>query len=279
MRLVVHGGAGGTPDEPAARAAVLEEAADEGAAAATPLDAVEAAIRRLESSPRFNAGVGAARQADGDARTDAGVMTGDRTVGAACDMAGVEHAVTVARAVHEETPHVLLAGEGARSFAESVGVETGVDLTTPESRERYDAADPPADPAARRAWVRERFGGHDTVGAVAADGDDYAAATSTGGRWFAMAGRVGDVPQTGSGFYCAPAGGASATGAGEDIARTTLARRAVGHLEAGRDAETAASLALEEFAELTGSTAGLIVLGAEGAGEAFNSGGMQTARR
>jgi beta-aspartyl-peptidase (threonine type) len=88
---------------------------------------------------------------------------------------------------------------------------------------------------------------------------------------------VGDVPQVGSGFYCAPAGGASATGAGEDIARVLLSRRAVGHLEAGLDAQAAANRALEEFAELTGSDAGVIVLDDEDVGSAFNTESMQTA--
>ena len=92
------------------------------------------------------------------------------------------------------------------------------------------------------------------------------------------AGRVGDVPQIGSGFYASPAGGASATGAGEDIAKTTLCRRAVRHLERGLDAQAAADLAIEEFGELTGSSAGVIVLDRDGdAGESFNSEAMQTA--
>jgi beta-aspartyl-peptidase (threonine type) len=295
VRLVVHGGANARPDEPAARRATLEEAAEAGANEPTPLDAVERALRRLESAPRFNAGVGSARQADGVARTDAGVMTDDRAVGAACAMPGVEHAVSAARVVRDETPHVLVAGDHAVALADDHGVETGVDLWTERTRERWTAADPPDN--GRSRWVRDRFGGreggargdgngdgdgnaatdHDTVGAVASDGDRFAAATSTGGRWFALAGRVGDVPQTGAGFYCAPAGAASATGAGEDIARATLARRAVGHLEAGQDAETAADRAVAEFAELTGSGAGVIVLGRDGHGAAYNTAGMQTA--
>lgn len=118
---------------------------------------------------------------------------------------------------------------------------------------------------------------HDTVGAVANDGENMAAATSTGGRWLALAGRVGDVPQIGSGFYCTPAGGASATGAGEDIARVTLSRLAVDHLEDGASAQEAADRAIEEFEELTDSTAGIIVCDREGeTGSAYNSPRMQT---
>jgi isoaspartyl peptidase/L-asparaginase-like protein (Ntn-hydrolase superfamily) len=277
MRVIVHGGAGGEPDEPEPRQAVLDEAAETGADAATPLDAVESAIHVLESSERFNAGVGGSVQSDGVVRTDAGVMTSDREAGAAASMAGVEHAVSAARVVMEETPHVFVTGEHAVELAADYDVETDADLLTEKNRTRFEDADPPSGtPSEHLAWLEERFGGHDTVGAVAYDGDDFAAATSTGGRFFALAGRVGDVPQIGSGFYCAPAGGASATGAGEDIAKATLTRRAVRHLEKGMDAQAAADLAIEEFGELTGSSAGVIVLDESGAGSAFNSKAMQT---
>jgi len=293
MKVIVHGGAGSPPDEPADRQAVLDSAAASGAAAGDVTGAVVEAVRTLESDPRFNAGVGSARQSDGVARTDAGLMTDDRAAGAACSMPGVEHAVDVARVVKEETPHVLVAGVHAVDLAEAFGVETGVDLLTEGTRGRWAEEDPPesVDAAEHVAFVNGRFGrdegstggngaadrDHDTVGAVAREGDRIAAATSTGGRWCALAGRVGDVPQVGSGFYATRAGGASATGAGEDIARVTLARRAVDHLERGRSAADAADLAVEEFEDLTGSTAGVIVLGTDGDhGSAYNSDAMQT---
>jgi beta-aspartyl-peptidase (threonine type) len=302
MRVIVHGGAGGAPDDPEPRQAVLDEAAARGADAATPLDAVESAVAVLESDPRFNAGVGGAVQSDGVVRTDAGVMTSDREVGAACSMPGVERAAGVARAVHSETPHVFVSGEHAVDLAADFGVETGVDLLTDEARERYEAEDPPrGSPREHLDWLASRFGSgddqagersddggegsdggkngapdHDTVGAVATDGDSFAAVTSTGGRSFALAGRVGDVPQVGSGFFCTESGGASATGAGEDIARVTLSRRAVDFLDEGLDAQAAADRAIEEFEEITGSGAGVIVLDDEGAGSAFNTDGMQT---
>ncbi|MYL67692.1 isoaspartyl peptidase/L-asparaginase [Halorubrum distributum] len=292
MRVIVHGGAGGAPDDPEPRQAVLDDAAARGADAASPLDAVESAVGVLESDPRFNAGVGGAVQSDGAVRTDAGVMTSDREVGAACSMPGVEHAASVARVVHSETPHVFVSGEHAVDLAAEFGVETGVDLLTDEKRERYEAEDPPrGSPREHLHWLASRFGSgddqaggrseteapdHDTVGAVATDGETFAAVTSTGGRSFALAGRVGDVPQVGSGFFCTEAGGASATGAGEDIARVTLSRRAVDFLDDGLDAQTAADRAIEEFEAITGSGAGVIVLGDGGAGSAFNTEGMQT---
>jgi len=293
MRVIVHGGAGGVPDDPEPRQAVLDEAAATGAEGATPLDAVEAAVGVLESDPRFNAGVGGAVQSDGVVRTDAGVMTSDREIGAACSMPGVEHAASVARVVRSETPHVFVSGEHAVDLAAEFGVETGVDLLTDEKRERYEAEEPPrGGPREHLDWLAARFGSgddqagetsgksvapdHDTVGAVATDGETFAAVTSTAGRSFALAGRVGDVPQVGSGFFCTEAGGASATGAGEDIARVTLSRRAVGHLEDGLGAQAAADRVIAEFEEKTGSGAGVIVLGDDAAGSAFNTDEMQT---
>jgi len=296
MHLIAHGGAGGAPDDPAARQAVLDEAVAAGCRVDTPVGAVLATVRRLESSPRFNAGVGGAVQSDGVVRTDAGLMTDDREVGAACSMAGVEHACEVARVVMTETPHVLVAGERAVELAAAFGVETA-DLWSERTRERWAESDPPAgdDPREQLAWLRERYGGgdgaigavdgtddpvdYDTVGAVATDGARVAACTSTAGRWGALAGRVGDVPQVGSGFYAGPAGGASATGAGEDIVRVTLSRLAHDALSEGADGQTAAERALAEFESVTDSTAGLVVLAPDGsAGAAFNSAAMQTSR-
>ncbi|PSQ35422.1 asparaginase [Halobacteriales archaeon QS_9_70_65] len=305
MRVIAHGGAGTPPEEPADRQTALDEAAAAGAAAATPTDAVVATLRALESDPRFNAGVGGAVQSDGHVRTDAGLMTDDREVGAVAGMPGVEHAVDVARVVKERTPHVLVTGVHAVDLAAAAGVEAGVDLRTDETDRRWADVDAPdGDPLAHADWVRERFGDrlaaapdadadseaetgangrdrdhdHDTVGAVATDGDRVAAATSTGGRWLALAGRVGDVPQVGSGFYCTPAGGASATGAGEDIARTTLSRRAVDRLADGAEAQAAAEAAIEEFGGLVEGSAGVILMTPDGdAGAAYDSAAMQTA--
>ncbi len=286
MRVIVHGGAGGSPDEPEPRQAVLDDAAESGATESDPLDAVVRAVELLESSPRFNAGTGSAVQSDGVIRTDAGVMTGAGEAGAACSMPGVEHALGAARVVLEETPHVFVSGEHARALAAEYGIETDVDLWSDRSRDRWAEQSPPEGSARDQLdWIAEHFGDtssrrvddHDTVGAVAVADGQVAAATSTGGRWYALAGRVGDVPQIGAGFFASDAGGASATGAGEAIARTGVARRAVDLLDAGESPETAARRSIEELGEKTGESAGVIVSDISGrVGSAYNSAAMQT---
>lgn len=288
MQLIVHGGAGSDPDEPADRHAVLQEAAESGAAQQTPLEAVVSAVGVLEASPRFNAGVGGAVQADGVVRTDAGIMTDERAVGAVCAMPGVVEAAEVAKAVLERTPHVLLSGDQAARMAAEIGLETDRDLLTADTRARYDEVEPPTDDfGSVLEWVNDHFGAdeesrsgdHDTVGAVAVANDGrLAAATSTGGRWFALPGRVGDTPQIGAGFYASAAGGASATGWGEDIARGTMSREAVRRLEAGTDPQAAAEQALSSLEAGTGAHAGIILADSDGrVGSAFNTELMQTA--
>lgn len=283
MHVLVHGGAGGTPDEPEPRQATLDRAAETGTDTETPLDAVVEAVRVLESGERFNAGVGGAVQSDGVIRTDAGVMTDDGTTGAAASMAGVEHAVEVARHVATATPHIMLSGESAVALADAIGVETECDLWTDDTRERWADLDPEPletdDMQAHIEWVHEQFGGIDTVGAVATDGTTLAAATSTGGRWCALAGRVGDVPQVGAGFYTTDHVAVSTTGAGEDIAKFGLARRVAEAVEDGEHPDLATDRLIDAFGEATDAEAGVIAIDdRQRYGEAFNSDGMQTAR-
>ncbi|ERH08929.1 MAG: asparaginase [halophilic archaeon J07HX64] len=280
MRVIVHGGAGGTAEEPAVRQHELGAAAAAGTDTQDPVDAAVTAAAELESAPRFNAGVGSAVQSDGRIRTDAGLMVDNGTTGAACSMAGVEHAAEVARVVASETPHVLLAGERATDLAAASGVATDSDLWTDRTRERWADLDAPdGDMRDHLGWVREQFGGADTIGAVATDGETVATVTSTGGRWCALAGRVGDVPQVGAGFYAADGVAASATGAGEAIARFGLARRAV-DLVGDLPPQLAADRAMDEFGRATDEQAGLILLDTAGqTGSTYNSEEMLTAVR
>ncbi len=284
MELLVHGGAGSAPEEPDRRQRDLQRAVRRGRERDNPLVAVRAAVRHLESAPRFNAGVGGAVQSDGTIRTDAGIMGSDGTCGAACAMPGVEHAVEVARVVAAETPHVCVAGERAVALADAFDIGTDRDLWTDRTRERWREADVPTQAGdsggvrGQLAAVREQFAGTDTVGGVATDGDWLAAATSTGGRWFALAGRVGDVPQVGAGFYASGEAAASATGEGEAIARFGLARRAVEAVADGDDPGTAADRVIRGFAAETAGRAGVIVADRSGrTGSAYNTEAMATA--
>jgi isoaspartyl peptidase/L-asparaginase-like protein (Ntn-hydrolase superfamily) len=172
-------------------------------------------------------------------------------------------------------------------FAASRDIETERDLWTDATSARWAEEGAPADGSvdAQLSWVGARFGrddgdrdDHDTVGAVATDGETVAAATSTGGRWGALAGRVGDVPQVGAGFYASDAGAASATGHGEDIARVGLAREAVARLADGADPDAAARGAIDAFERRTDGEAGVVLLGPDGAtGTARNSAARPTA--
>lgn len=284
MHVLVHGGAGGVPDEPRDRQAVLDEAVEVGLAAESPTEAVRVAVNRLERSPRFNAGRGGTVQTDGQFRSDAGVMTSDGAAGAVCNVTGVLNPIDLATAVKEQTPHVLLGPAGAMELADHLGIDAGVDLGTDRMRERFEDAGVPAGFSEELAFVSDTFDSadesveRDTVGAVATDGETLAAATSTGGRWLALRGRVGDVPQIGCGFFCSSAGAVSTTGNGEAIAKTTLARLVERRLAAGADVETATVEAMATFEHETDATAGLIAIDADGEiATAFNSSRMQTA--
>lgn len=274
MKVIVHGG---VTSESSEQQLVLDQASQAGVQESNPTDAVISAIRVLESCDLFNAGTGGAVQSDGVIRTDAGLMTDDLEVGAACSMPNVEHAIDVAKIVKENTPHILISGKNAVNLASDFGISTDKNLWTDDSRERWDALDQPTDSSAnvQLKWLQEHFGGFDTVGAVASDENSIAAATSTGGRWLALAGRVGDVPQPGSGFYCTPVGGVSTTGAGEDIARANLSQLTIRHLSRGIDPQKAVEKAIDEFEELTDSVAGIIALDSEGnTGVTDNRNGM-----
>jgi len=267
--LVVHGGCGTPPaGEEGPRQAACERAADAGWAVLRggggALDAAEAAVRALEDEPLLNAGTGAYLQADGVARLDASIMSGDGRAGAVAQVPQLRHPVSLARYLLEQDAHVMLAGPEALALALRLGLETGV-VATPAKiaywREHLDAACLRLDYAAMaEAWRREnpRRG---TVGCVALDAEArLAAATSTGGTGQCFPGRVGDTPIIGAGTYCTPRVGVSLTGVGERIMVRLSAKRVADLVEAGRPLEEAARAALDEI----GGGAGLIAIDAAG---------------
>src|SRR6059058_1309296 len=145
--VIVHGGAGADPAEGrdelrgGVRAAVLE-----GwrvlAVGGRALDAVEAAVRALEDHPRFNAGRGSVLTSAGTVEMDASIMEGDRLrCGAVAAVSRIANPITLARRVMQETPHVLLAGEGALAFARAQGLPEcdPQSLVTERQRARHQA--------------------------------------------------------------------------------------------------------------------------------------------
>lgn len=252
--LIIHGGAKEIEpgDEQANRDGIREAAAAGGRVLAdggSALDAVECAIRVLETLPVFNAGTGSALNAAGGIEMCAGLMDGrDRSVGAVTVIRDVRHPISVARRLLPEK-EILLAGEGALLFAR----EQELELAT-EQDLRSDAA-----PAQQE---------HDTVGAVALDCRGHlAAGTSTGGLTGSRVGRVGDSPQPGSGLYADDRiGGVSLSGDGETIARIASASQIIGRLRVGEDPGEAIGSVLAELPEVGGEEAdgGAIAIRADG---------------
>lgn len=229
------------------------------------VDAVETAVKLMESDPTFNAGRGANLNSAGDVELDAAIMEGGTLrAGAVASVRGVEHPVELARRVMERTHHVLLVGAGAYQFAVAQEIATcdPASLIVPRERARWEKsrAGDPATP--------------DTVGAAARDGEGHlAAASSTGGSPFKMPGRVGDSPLVGCGLYADDRlGAATATGWGEGIMRVVLSRRALDFLAEGRSPQEAAEGAISILETRTGGRGGIIVVNPEGAvGSFFNT--------
>lgn len=214
--ILVHGGAGELkPLSPAHEQSCrlwLRRSVEAGsrilAAGGSSIDAVVAAVQVLEDSGLFNAGRGAARTSAGGVELDAAVMEGaTRRAGAVAAVRFLRNPILAARLVADHSPHVLLVGEGAESFALARGAER-VELDY--FRPAHPAMPPSAD---------------DTVGAVALDSNgNLAAATSTGGTPRKLPGRVGDSPLIGAGTYADNRSCAiSTTGIGEFFIRTVAA--------------------------------------------------------
>jgi beta-aspartyl-peptidase (threonine type) len=269
--LAVHGGAGAlATDEQAGdpgggpRQVGVRRACEAGwavlRAGGGALDAVVAAVVVLEDDPVFNAGVGGALTAAGEVELDASLMDGGTLgCGAVAAVRDVRNPILLARAVMERSPHVLLAGAGASSFAREVGIPAvpNTSLITPAQLARWQAA---------RALAGAGGARHGTVGAVARDARGHlAAATSTGGMTLKRAGRVGDSPLIGCGTYADDALGAvSCTGHGERIIQLALARLVADRVGQGHSAQAAAEEGIRQLGARVHGEGGVIVLGPSG---------------
>ena len=227
------------------------------------LDAVEAAIRAVESNPDdHTVGLGGLPNVLGVVELDASIMDGvTRAAGAVAGVRGIEHPISLARRVMQDLPHVLLVGEGAERFAEECGFEK-TDLLTPEAREIYlrglrgEEGTPYAGAAAkamvhRLAMQPERASGKDagTVNVLALDGEgNICAGVSTSGFAWKYPGRVGDSAVIGAGNYCDGRYGAAAcTGRGEIAIRGATARTIVLGLAEGLSPQDAGARAIRDL--------------------------------
>ncbi len=300
--LAIHGGAGAitraqiTPAMQQAYEDALRDILAGGervlAEGGSALDAVTEAVRLLEECPLFNAGHGAVFTRDAEHELDASIMDGSTlSCGAVANVRTVRNPVLAARAVMQNSPHVLFAGSGADEFAREQGLEI-VDpsfFSTPARREQlikaqetgadtivldHDGAGqarsalPPLDESKKMG----------TVGAVALDAHgNLAAATSTGGMTNKWPGRVGDSPLIGAGCYASNASCAvSTTGKGETFIRVVAAYDTAAMMEyAGMSLERAAHKVVYEKLPPLDGAGGLIAVDRHGnVTMPFNTEGM-----
>ncbi len=261
VAIAIHGGAGTitrdrmTEEREAEYRAKLEEALQAGYSVlengGTSLDAVVSAIQVMEESPLFNAGKGAVFTNEGKNELDAAIMDGEtRKAGAVAGISSIKSPVAAARAVMDNSPHVMMIGRGAEQFASEQGLAT-VDpsyfytdrrfeqleriRSTEKQQLDHDGDRRPGDQRPgdkssedkKQGYLDAKFPDRKfgTVGAVALDQNgNIAAATSTGGMTNKRYGRVGDVPVIGAGTYADNATAAiSATGHGEYFIRSVVA--------------------------------------------------------
>lgn len=185
------------------------------------LDAVVAAVCTLEDNPLFNAGTGAVLNLNGEVEADAMVMF-QGSIGAVGALKNMKNPVKVAQLVMEKTDHVFLVGEGAYQFARKYFDD--YNPVTKERKTKYKELKAKFLKGDTR-WKKNvvLFAEHGTVGAAAYDGE-VAAATSTGGIWLKMKGRIGDSPLVGCGTYAGEHAAVSASGMGENIMRSVFAK-------------------------------------------------------
>lgn len=234
------------------------------------IEAVEAAVCALEDNPTFDAGYGSFLNAAAEVEMDAIIMDGrDLNFGAVAAVQRVRHPVTLARLVMTESEHALLVGPGAEAFARQVGLPVCPveELLSERELTRWRTAETEGKLRDLEPFGTERGAQpSDTVGAVALDREgNLAAATSTGGTFNKLPGRVGDSPLVGCGAYADNGVGAvSATGLGEALMRIVISKTACDFVAQGMSAQEAADAAIALLAERTTGEGGLIVLDRSG---------------
>ncbi len=181
------------------------------------IDAVEAGVRVTEGDPKvMSVGLGGLPDREGKVTLDACIMNEKGNCGSVSFLQHIKHPVSVARKVMEETPHVMLSGEGALQFALKKGFPKE-NLLTNKAKKKWEE------------WMKNsdykpviNIENHDTIGLLALDNNsDISGACTTSGLAWKMHGRVGDSPIIGAGLYVDnDIGGCCATGVGEAVLKT-----------------------------------------------------------
>jgi beta-aspartyl-peptidase (threonine type) len=298
--IVIHGGAGTilkenmTPEMEEAYRAKLEEAIKVGYGilknGGSSLDAVQKTINVMEDSPLFNAGKGAVFTNAGTNEHDASIMDGKTlNAGASAGTSTVRNPINLARAIMDNSPHVMLAGKGAETFAKEQGLEL-VDPSYFYTEQRFNALQKvkaaekdESEHSNKQAFYDpfikdSKFG---TVGCAALDKNgNLAAGTSTGGMTNKRWGRIGDSPIIGAGTYannstCAVSG----TGWGEFFIRSVVAHDISALMEYKRlTLEEAAKEVIQKKVPELGGDGGIVAVDKNGNMVAeFNTAGMYRA--
>jgi N4-(beta-N-acetylglucosaminyl)-L-asparaginase len=211
------------------------------------LDAVEAGVMVPEADPsERSVGYGGRPDRDGRVTLDACIMDESANIGSVAALEFIKHPVSVARAVMEKTPHVMLVGDGALQFALSQGFKKE-NLLVEESEKEW------------KEWLKTssyqpvvNIENHDTIGMIALDENgDLSGACTTSGMAYKMHGRVGDSPIIGAGLYVDnEIGAATATGHGEEVIRIAGCHLVVELMRQGRSPGEACTEAVNRVVKL-----------------------------
>ncbi len=235
------------------------------------LDAVENGVKIEEANPdNQTVGYGGLPDRDGIVTLDACIMDAKGNAGSVTYLQDIKHPISVARKVMEDTPHVMLSGEGAYQFALEKGFQKE-NLLTEKSKKAWEK------------WLVEKeykpipnIERHDTIGMLAVDQNGVmAGACTTSGMAYKMHGRVGDSPIIGAGLFVdGSIGGAVATGLGELVMKTLGAFLIVELMRQGADPQTACEEAVKRIADKYGTgpdaQVGYIALRPDGSYGAFS---------
>jgi N4-(beta-N-acetylglucosaminyl)-L-asparaginase len=212
------------------------------------LDAVEAGVKITEADPlERSVGYGGRPDRDGRVTLDACIMDENANIGSVACLENIMHPISVARAVMEKTPHVMLVGDGALQFALSQGFKKENLLIEASEKEWKE-------------WLKTsnykpivNIENHETIGMIALDvNGDLSGACTTSGLAYKMHGRVGDSPIIGAGLYVDnEVGAATATGHGEEVIRIAGCHLVVELMRHGRTPEEACKEAVDRVVKLT----------------------------